>query len=270
VWINVTIPDGAALLSASEPWSATTGYRYTWRLGFVAPGIHAVSLTLRADGVPGTGTSAVSADLAFTDVNRNFAGRISASGTFLTSPAPVPAQTWIFLGLFALIAALSLFICYRVYGLGTRERAQVQQLFLLHKSGLLIKHYTRTLHGSLDSDILAAMLVAVQNLVRESFHFKAGDLEEMKFGSHKLLLAHGQSVILVAIVSGRYLDRLKVVLATGITRLESEFGDRLRDWDGLVDDFRDIDQVLDPLLHGRSPARNGNGKGAPNPRNGRL
>lgn len=106
--------------------------------------------------------------------------------------------------LLAAIGSVALFAAYKALGVRARDQADIQQLFLLHRSGLLIKHYARHLHAGLDTDILAAMIVAVQNFVRDSFRAGAGDLEEMKFGPHKILLIHGRNVILAAVVSGNY------------------------------------------------------------------
>jgi OOP family OmpA-OmpF porin len=161
------------------------------------------------------------------------------------------------------VGGLSAFIGYRVYGVGKGDRAQIHQLFLLHKSGLLIKHYSRSLRGDLDSDILAAMIVAVQNFVRETFRFGPGDLEEMKYGTHKILLVHGQNAILAALVSGHYLDRMKSVLRQSVARIEEEYAPQLRDWTGMMSDLRGIDGRLDQVLQGRVPyanGRNGNGR----------
>jgi len=110
------------------------------------------------------------------------------------------------------------------------------------------------------------MIVAVQNFVRESFKFKAGSLEEMTFGQNRILLAHGEYAILAAVVSGRYLDRLKNVLRQGIVRLEADYGAVLADWTGVVDEFDGLDRFLDQILKGRISGKNGNGNPPSAPR----
>jgi uncharacterized repeat protein (TIGR01451 family) len=261
VWVNVTIAERASIVSASEPWTATTGVRYTWHFEDVAPGSRELRITLRAEPNGAPGAAPLSATLDYTDANGNLAGNRTAATSFATLNAGWAVQQWGLLVLLATVATLTAFIGYKVYGVGSREKGEILQLFLLHKSGLLIKHYTRHLHGALDTDILAGMIVAVQNFVRESFQFKAGDLEEMTFGKQRILLAHGEYAILAAVVSGRYLDRLKSVLRQGVLRLETEYGVVFADWGGVVDEFDGIDTLLDDVLRARHRGRNGNGNG---------
>ncbi len=260
VWINVTLPEGVEVVSASQPWVATTGLRYTWQLRNVVPGPDELRITLRSASVTSDVTTFLAVQLEYTDANGNPLGSRADRASLLLRAPPIPAQTWGLLILVGAVAALSTFIGYKVYGFGSRDRGQIHQLFLLHRSGLLIKHYSRSLRGDLDSDILAAMIIAMQNFVRESFRFKEGALEEMKYGTYKILLGHGQYAILAAVVSGRYLDRLKTVLREGLERLEEEYGSQLRDWEGVVGEFEGMDEIMDQTLQGRIPARPGNAR----------
>jgi len=264
VWINATVPDGVEVASASDPWIATTGLTYTWHFVGVSPGARELRVTLRPDASMSPGPISVSVELTWTDANENLVGTRSSSTGFEAISVSWNLQVWGLLALLGIVAILSSFIGYRVYGLGVRNKGEILQLFVLHKSGLLIKHYTRHLHGALDTDILAAMIVAVQNFVRESFNFKAGDLEEMAFGEHKILLVHGENVILAAVVAGQFLDRIKSDLRSGILSLEGNFGRELREWSGVVDDLDGMDEILDHVLRGK-----GNGTAHRNGRNGR-
>jgi len=223
----------------------------------LAGGSGQLRVTLRPERDMAPGAVAVSAEIQLTDANGNPRAPTERSLGFTVSNAGWSAGALAFFLLLAAVASLSGFIGYKVYGLGNRDKAEIQQMFLLHKSGLLIKHYTRRLHGSLDTDILAAMIVAVQNFVRESFRFKVGDLEEMKFGGHKILLMHGHYVILAALASGSYLERLKSALKAGVQRVEAQFGAELADWSGVVDDLAGMDAILDQLLRGKMPGNGG-------------
>ena len=257
-WLNVTVPTGITVVSASDSWVATTGLRYTWHfVSVLAGGSGQLRVTLRPERDMAPGAVAVSAEIQLTDANGNPRAPTERSLGFTVSNAGWSAGALAFFLLLAAVASLSGFIGYKVYGLGNRDKAEIQQMFLLHKSGLLIKHYTRRLHGSLDTDILAAMIVAVQNFVRESFRFKVGDLEEMKFGGHKILLMHGHYVILAALASGSYLERLKSALKAGVQRVEAQFGAELADWSGVVDDLAGMDAILDQLLRGKMPGNGG-------------
>jgi uncharacterized repeat protein (TIGR01451 family) len=260
VWLNVSVPAGVEVLSASEPWIATSGLQYTWHVAALGSVSRQLKVTLRPENSVGPGSQALAVSIEYADANGNMRTPVSRATSVLITNSGWSVGVVVFLILLTAVASLSVFIGYKVYGLGARDKAEIQQVFLLHKSGLLIKHYTRRLHGSLDTDILAAMIVAVQNFVRESFRFRAGDLEEMKFGPHKILLAHGRYAILAAVVSGSHLERLKSVLEFGAARLEEEFGPTLADWSGVVDELAGLDEVLDQILRGKIPVSNGTRK----------
>jgi len=54
---------------------------------------------------------------------------------------------------------------------------------------------------------------------------------------------------------------------SAVVRLEEDFGTKLANWSGIVDDFRGVDGLLDDILRGRTPYRsaNGNGRGRVGP-----
>ena len=263
VWINATLPDGMTVAAASDPWVATTGVRYTWHAQNVGMESRELRITLRLVSAAREAQAGVAVRLEFADANGNSVGERSELASFAIRGPGWSLQTWGLLALLATVAFLSTFLGYKVYGVGTRNKAQIHQLFLLHKNGLLIRHYSRDLRGDLDTDVLGGMLVAVQNFVRESFQFRKGDLDEMKFGQYKILLMHGQHVILAAVLTGQYLERMKSVLTLAVERLEQDFGEKFQDWSGAMADFDGMDALMDPVLRGRAPDRAANA-----PRNG--
>jgi OOP family OmpA-OmpF porin len=142
-----------------------------------------------------------------------------------------------------------LFVGRKFYGLGIKDKARIDELFLLHRSGELIRHHSRSLRVDVDSDVLSAMLVAVQNFVKESFNFRAGDLEELKFGDQKIMLIHGEHVILAAVVAGPFPQRLEPGMRDGI---ESRFGSSLEDWSGITEDLPEVDDILSGVFDAKA------------------
>ncbi len=58
-------------------------------------------------------------------------------------------------------------------GTETRE-TYVEEVFLLQRSGTLLRHLTRRLKPYADSDILSGMLRAVQEFIRDAFKGESG------------------------------------------------------------------------------------------------
>ncbi|HEY4704309.1 MAG TPA: hypothetical protein VII27_01050 [Thermoplasmata archaeon] len=255
VWINDTIPDGTTFVRSSLQYVSTSGSEYTWHLEDVAPGIVELNVTVRVEG--GLGNGAILRNLVsvrYTDANGNFVSgwdgivAIPISEPILNGGATLPLTILV---LAILIAVLLGYIAWKVFGLGSRDKARIDELFLLHRSGELIRHLTRSLRPDIDSDALSGMLVAVQDFIRESFQFAEGRLEELKFGTHKLMLAHGKLLILAAVVAGGRTEKLAPALLSGLHALERDLGPALADWNGMPGDLDGVDAHLDAVLKGK-------------------
>src|SRR3990172_1619489 len=77
---------------------------------------------------------------------------------------------------------------------------ELEDVFVLHRSGLLLKHYTRRLRPNMDSDVLSGMLAAVQGFIKDAFREEAGTLDEIQFGDLRIRLSDSKSTILAALI----------------------------------------------------------------------
>ncbi len=267
VWINETIPEGTTFVRSSLQYVSTSGSEFTWHLYGVSPGPTELNVTVRIDGEVPTGTNLRSSfSVAYTDANGNDVGRQDATvdvrivvptfGPGLTLPITV-----LVLGI--VVACLVGFIGWKVYGVGSKDKPRIDELFLLHRSGELVRHLTRSLRPNVDSDALSGMLVAVQDFIKESFRFVEGSLDELKFGSHRIMLAHGKLLILAAVVGGGHTERLAPILLSGLDALERDLGPALKDWDGMPSSLEGVDQALGEILKGKTA--NGKAPHAPRP-----
>ncbi len=137
-----------------------------------------------------------------------------------------------------------------------QERETVlEDVFLLHRSGLLLKHYTRRLRPNIDSDVLSGMLVAVQDFVKDSFRGEGGGLNEISFGDLRIVVAEGKWTIIAAVVRGRYPTNIQPELLAAIQDLESKHEDLLLEWDGTMDHIPEVDAILTDLVEGRYRGR---------------
>jgi OOP family OmpA-OmpF porin len=127
----------------------------------------------------------------------------------------------------------------------------VDEVFLMSPGGLLLKHYTRRLKPDQDDDILAGMLTAVQNFIKESFDEAGGRLNEIRFENYDILISHGKNVIVAAIISTKKPERLRNQLKTATDEIEKTFGERLVNWNGDKKALTGIDPIMKRFLSGR-------------------
>ena len=127
----------------------------------------------------------------------------------------------------------------------------VEDMFLLHRSGLLLKHYTRRLRPNVDSDLLSGMLVAVQEFVKDTFREEHGNLNEIKFGELRVVVAEGKWTILAGVVRGQRVVDIMPQLKAALQDLESKHEDLLLDWDGTMDNLPEVDRIMQDLVAGK-------------------
>lgn len=127
----------------------------------------------------------------------------------------------------------------------------VDEVFLMTPSGNLLKHYTRRLRPDQDEDILAGMLTAVQNFVRESFDEAGGKLNEIRFENYDILISHSKNIVIAAIISTKKPERLRVQLKTATDDLEAQYGEMISHWSGDKKELGDVDLLMKKFLSGK-------------------
>jgi hypothetical protein len=119
-------------------------------------------------------------------------------------------------------------------GLYVIRRARLEELYLMHDSGMLIRHWSRTRGMVHDSDIMSGMFIVLQEFVRDSFDDRQGSLEQLRFGQRQVLMVRGQHTVLAAVIQGRYLNGLPTKLQRAVFEFERTHADILARWDGNV------------------------------------
>ena len=140
-----------------------------------------------------------------------------------------------------------------------RRRARLVELYLMHDSGMLIRHWAREGANSHDSDIMSGMLTVLQEFVRDTWKSHQDEdapLEQLRFGAQRVLLARGNHSVLAAVLRGRYVNGLPNRLSAAVQEFERSNADRLVDWNGNVDVFPRVDLIAERFLgaHPRSAA----------------
>jgi uncharacterized repeat protein (TIGR01451 family) len=177
-----------------------------------------------------------------------------ASANQQTSIAPrggVPIVAWV--GALAGGVLLLLGYAWKVHA----ETVKIDQLFLLHDSGMLIRHYSNGRGLQKDSDIMSGMLIILQEFVRDSFKDPRSSLEEVRFGDQRVLMARGRHSIMAAIVSGKRLNGLPARLQRAVAGFEETHMDALSRWNGNLETLDSADvafrSVLAPRYRGFTP-----------------
>ncbi len=249
LWLNMSIPSELEPTSATLPPTGRTATSLLWHFQDVGPGNYTIIVSARLSG-DARSTVVASVLLSATDgLGRK--GDPVAAYTVVEIQAGLGGLATLLLGgLLALATGVAVFFLFRrrIMALINHYRGIFDEIFLLHRSGLLIRHYSRSIRPEIDSDIIGAMLVAVQDFVKDSF--RGQGLEELKVGRARLLIARGKHSILAAAVTGGRTSRLGAVLASAVDILEARCGDALANWSGVVEDLSGIDEVIKGLLVG--------------------
>ncbi len=249
LWLNMSIPSELEPTSASLPPLGRTPTSLLWHLQDVGPGNYSITLAARLSG-DARSTVVVTVLLSSTDGIGRKGDPLTAYTVVDIQPGLGSLTTLLLGGLLALATAVAVFFLFRrrITALINHYRGVFDEIFLLHRSGLLIRHYSRSIRPEIDSDVIGAMLVAVQDFVKDSF--RGQGLEELKVGRARLLIARGKHSILAAAVTGGRAARLGAVLASAVDIIEARCGDTLANWSGVVEDLGGIDEVIKGLLVG--------------------
>ncbi len=125
----------------------------------------------------------------------------------------------------------------------------VDDLFLIHDSGILITHTAREMREERDEDILAGMFTAVQNFVKDAF---ADDEEEslkrMEYGNKKVLIQKGDNITLAVFFTGDEPKWALESMENFVKDVEERYEGDIEDWSGDRDDLPGVEDMLESML----------------------
>ncbi len=123
----------------------------------------------------------------------------------------------------------------------------IEDIFLIHDSGVLIKHYTRTLKAERDEDILAGMFTAVNNFVEDAFGGEEKDtLKRMEYGENRVLVHKGENVILAIFFTGGEPSWALESMSNFVTDVEERYD--LERWSGDLKDLPGIEKMMKNIM----------------------
>ncbi len=136
-------------------------------------------------------------------------------------------------------------------GLYAMRRARLEELYLMHDSGMLIRHWSRKQGIVHDSDIMSGMLIILQEFVRDSFDDRRGTLEQLRFGQRQVIMVRGEHTVLAAVIEGRYVNGLPRKLQLAVWEFERSHADTLAKWDGNVALLPQADAIAQRFIRPR-------------------
>ena len=172
---------------------------------------------------------------------------VLAVTTFVVPFEDEPTR-WFFVGLAAALAVINVFGFFMIW---QSSPTIIDEIFLMTPPGMLLKHYTRRLRPDQDEDIMAGMLTAVQNFIKESFDEHGGRLKEIRFENYDILISHSKNVVVAAIISTKKPEKLRLQLRQVTEEIEDRFGEKLTQWSGDRKDLQDVDNVMKQLISGK-------------------
>lgn len=121
----------------------------------------------------------------------------------------------------------------------------VEEVFLVHDSGLLLVHFSKTVRPEKDRDIVVGMLTAVQGFIKEAFSKSTtDDLRMMDFGDRKILIRKGSHSYLALLVRGRTPLWLPARMKRTLEHLERTYREAIEKWNGSADGIAGADDLL--------------------------
>src|SRR5207245_9963505 len=129
-----------------------------------------------------------------------------------------------------------------------RTSPGISELFCITNAGLLIRHCSNSMRTDLDRDILSGMLVAVQEFVKQTLSSKAGNLDELRYGTYTVHFVRGLHTIAAAVAKDLDADHVKYAVSDALQDFEDRYAGILPTWSGDVSEFAGIDDCFEKVL----------------------
>ncbi len=149
-----------------------------------------------------------------------------------------------------------------------RSAYDVEEIFLIHKGGILINHLIKHGRANVDDVIFSGMFTAVQDFIQDSFNRKSSEdntenltssgnsdsdnnwiLDELKLGNKKIIIEHSENTYLAVIFTGEGSKWLRKRLNKVLGKIESKYSNELPTWDGDVRALAGVKDILKKLIN---------------------
>ncbi len=186
--------------------------------------------------------------VVYQDFNNHTIGPIEATSSplYIVAPNVLSTPNLLAAGAIGLAAILTTLVVLLYAG---QRKIAIDEVFLMTKGGILIRHVSREPELTKDDDIVASMFVAIQEFVRDSFRREAS-LDSVAFGNRHAAVVRGELTILAAVISQGNAEAVTPELLAAVRAVETEYWDALRTWDGNVARLAGVEPILAELMSG--------------------
>ncbi len=247
VSVVVSVPESITLVSASR-WPTVQDGRLTWILDSVPVGLMALLFNATVPSSNRVDHVELGVAATYQASNGGVVRVETKPSSFSLLPLPSGPRVWpLQVGMVLAVLAFvgrSLFLPQGPIGSARSRGPGAEEVFLLHRSGILLKHFSSDPTRDMDSDILGGMLAAVRMFVEDSMHPSAGPLQEIRFRGGSIVFVTGKNAA-VAALNARGNHTLFTRRAVGILRdFERRNGDALTNFDGVAGRLDGVDALL--------------------------
>lgn len=119
-----------------------------------------------------------------------------------------------------------------------------EEIFLVSNAGLLMVHISPR-DRSIDEDVVAGMLTAVQDFVRETFADKDGKfgLNRFDYGDKKILIEYGKDLFIAGVIPIET-DEIRDDMKRLVALIEEIYAEVVSDWDGERKKFAGAESIV--------------------------
>jgi OOP family OmpA-OmpF porin len=129
---------------------------------------------------------------------------------------------------------------------------RVEQIFFIHaETGVVLSHVSSAEAATQDTDMVSAMLTAIQDFVRDCFASGQSDLDSLQLGDFTILLERGSSAYLACVVRGAVPLEFREKLKDALAVLQIKHADDLDRFAGDTGKFDSVHWGLEDLLDAR-------------------
>jgi outer membrane protein OmpA-like peptidoglycan-associated protein len=132
---------------------------------------------------------------------------------------------------------------------------RVEQVFLIHReTGLVLNHIVAPSVATQDPDLIAGMLSAIQQFVRDSFQSKNSETEtlgSLNIGELQVWIEESPNAVLAAVVRGHAPADFRQAMNEVLEDIQRYFSSALANFKGDAGPFRAADERLAKLLETR-------------------
>ncbi len=134
---------------------------------------------------------------------------------------------------------------------GKAKDYKIQEILVMTKDGMLMQHFTQGTATTVDEDILASMLTAVQTFIKDTFDEDRGELNDISFGKFRIVMTRGDYITIACVATGKKAHLIKKQLERAVKDIEAKYYDVLEGWDGDMESVEPMRDEMKYILEGK-------------------